>query len=75
VNAIAPGFIETEKTEATADRKGIAFEVFKASAAKSIAVGRVGQPDDVAAVTSFYSRDDASLVTSQIVYVAGGPRG
>ena len=75
VNAIAPGFIETEMTEATADRKGNGFEDFKASAVKDTAVGRVGQPEDVAALTSFFARDDASFVTGQIVYVAGGPRG
>jgi 3-oxoacyl-[acyl-carrier protein] reductase len=74
VNAIAPGFIETEMTINTADRMGIPFEDFKAGAAKQIPVGRVGQPEDIAAMVSFFAREDASFVSGQVVYVAGGPR-
>ena len=74
VNAIAPGFIETEMTAMTAARVGMPFEDFKAAAAKEIPVARVGQPEDVAATVSFFAREDASFVTGQIVYVAGGPR-
>ena len=74
VNAIAPGFIETEMTAMTAARVGVPFEDFKAAAAKEIPVARVGQPEDVAATASFFARDDASFVTGQVVYVAGGPR-
>src|SRR5664279_3724128 len=48
VNAIAPGFIETEMTAATAERMGITFDELKASAAKQIAVGRTGTPADIA---------------------------
>lgn len=74
VNAIAPGFIETEMTAMTAERVGVPFEDFKAAAAKEIPVARVGQPEDVAATASFFAREDASFVTGQVVYVAGGPR-
>lgn len=74
VNAIAPGFIETEMTVNTAARMGIPFEVFKAGAAKEIPVNRVGQPEDIAATVSFFARDDASFVSGQVIYVAGGPR-
>jgi 3-oxoacyl-[acyl-carrier protein] reductase len=73
VNAIAPGFIETEMTATTAARLGMAFEDFKAAAAKEIPVARVGQPEDIAATASFFARDEASFVTGQVVYVAGGP--
>ncbi len=73
VNAIAPGFIETEMTAQTAARVGMEFEDFKAAAAKEIPVARVGQPEDIAATTSFFARDEASFVTGQVVYVAGGP--
>jgi 3-oxoacyl-[acyl-carrier protein] reductase len=73
VNAIAPGFIETEMTAATAARLGMAFEDFKAAAAKEIPVARVGRPEDIAATASFFARDEASFVTGQVVYVAGGP--
>jgi len=74
VNAIAPGFIATEMTAATAERLGVPFEEFKAAAAGQIPVGRVGQPDDIAATVSFFVRDDASFVSGQVIYVAGGPR-
>jgi 3-oxoacyl-[acyl-carrier protein] reductase len=73
-NAIAPGFIETEMTINTAARMGISFEQFKVAATREIPVARVGQPEDVAAVASFFVRDDASFVTGQVIYVAGGPR-
>jgi 3-oxoacyl-[acyl-carrier protein] reductase len=36
-------------------------------------VGRVGLPEDVAAATSFFVREDASYVSGQVLYVAGGP--
>jgi 3-oxoacyl-[acyl-carrier protein] reductase len=73
VNAIAPGFIETDMTADTAKRMGIDFEDFKKGAAKQIPVGRVGQPEDIAAMVSFFARDDSSFVSGQVIYVAGGP--
>jgi 3-oxoacyl-[acyl-carrier protein] reductase len=73
VNAIAPGFIETEMTANTATRMGISFDDFKAGAAKQIPVGRVGQPDDIAATVSFFARDESSFISGQVIYVAGGP--
>lgn len=75
VNAIAPGFIETEMTVNTAKRTGISFEDFKTAAAREIPAGRVGQPADIAAMASFFARDDASFVSGQVIYVAGGPQG
>lgn len=74
VNAIAPGFIETEMVMATAERMGVSYEEFKATAAARIPVGRVGVPDDVAATVSFFVRDEASYVSGQVLYLAGGPR-
>lgn len=74
VNAIAPGFIETEMTKATAARLGIDFEDMKKFAAAEIPVARVGQPEDIAAATSFFCREDAGFVSGQVIYVAGGPK-
>lgn len=73
VNAIAPGFIETEMTAQTAKRMGISFDDFKAHAAAAIPVARVGQPSDIAAMVSFFVREEASFVSGQVIYVAGGP--
>jgi 3-oxoacyl-[acyl-carrier protein] reductase len=74
VNAVAPGFIETEMTRATAERVGQTFEEFSANRVAQIPVGRAGQPADVAAMVSFFIREDASFVSGQVVYVAGGPK-
>jgi 3-oxoacyl-[acyl-carrier protein] reductase len=73
-NAIAPGFIQTEMTRATADRMGVAFEDFIAYAAKEIPVQRVGQPEDIAHLVSFFVSEGAGFVSGQVVYAAGGPK-
>ena len=73
VNAIAPGFIATEMTAATAERLGMPFEEFKAANAKQIPVGRVGEPEDIANAVSFFAGEDAGFVSGQVLYVAGGP--
>lgn len=72
-NAIAPGFIASDMTAATAERIGIPFDEFMELMAKETAVRRVGVPDDVAATVSFLVSDDASYVSGQVIYVAGGP--
>jgi 3-oxoacyl-[acyl-carrier protein] reductase len=74
VNAVAPGFIETDMTRATAERVGQTFEEFSANRVAQIPVGRPGQPEDVAAMVGFFVGEDASFVSGQVVYVAGGPK-
>ncbi len=74
VNAVAPGFIETRMTRATAERMGVDFEQMKEAAAKSIPLRRVGQPEDVGHVVAFLCSDLASYVSGQVIYIAGGPR-
>ncbi|HEV8559879.1 MAG TPA: beta-ketoacyl-ACP reductase [Actinophytocola sp.] len=74
VNAIAPGFIETDMTAATAERLGVPFEDFKKAAAAQIPVARTGKPEDIAATAAFFVSDEASFVSGQVIYVAGGPR-
>ncbi|GAA3788186.1 MULTISPECIES: beta-ketoacyl-ACP reductase [Amycolatopsis] len=73
-NAIAPGFIETDMTAATAERLGVPFEDFKAFAAKEIPVQRVGKPEDIANTVSFLVSEGAGFVSGQVIYVAGGPK-
>src|SRR5438309_5590298 len=74
VNAVAPGFIDTEMTRATSRRMGFDPDQRIAEAAKMIPVRRVGQPRDVANVICFLCSDEASYVSGQVIYVAGGPR-
>ncbi|MBP2213674.1 3-oxoacyl-ACP reductase FabG [Rhodococcus ruber] len=73
-NAIAPGFIETEMTAATAERVGMSFEDFKAAAASQIPVARTGKPEDIAHTASFLASEGAGFVSGQVIYVAGGPK-
>jgi len=72
-NAVAPGFIATDMTAATAARVGMGFEEFQEAAAGRIPVRRVGQPDDIAHVISFLVSEGAGFVSGQVIYVAGGP--
>ncbi|WP_326772057.1 3-oxoacyl-ACP reductase FabG [Streptomyces sp. NBC_01445] len=74
-NCVAPGFIATEMTEATAQRMGITFEEFTDRYAKTIPVRRGGRPEDIAQAVSFFVREEAGFVSGQILYVAGGPKG
>lgn len=73
-NAIAPGFIVTDMTAATAARVGVDFEDFQKGAAAQIPVNRVGQPEDIAHTASFLASEGAGFVSGQVIYVAGGPR-
>lgn len=74
VNAVAPGFIATDMTKATAERIGIDFEENKKLASERIPLRRVGQPEDVANVVAFLASDEAGYVSGQIIYVNGGNR-
>jgi 3-oxoacyl-[acyl-carrier protein] reductase len=73
-NAIAPGFIVTDMTAATAARVGIPFDVYQKGAAEQIPVRRVGRPEDIAHTVSFLVSEGAGFVSGQVIYVAGGPR-
>ena len=72
-NAVAPGFVATDMTAATAARMGITFEQFKEDCAAGIPVRRVGVPEDVAEAVSFFVGERTGFVSGQVLYVAGGP--
>jgi 3-oxoacyl-[acyl-carrier protein] reductase len=72
-NAVAPGFIATDLTAATAARVGMDFNDFKEAAAARIPVRRVGMPTDIAHTVSFLVSEGAGFVSGQVIYVAGGP--
>jgi 3-oxoacyl-[acyl-carrier protein] reductase len=73
VNAVAPGFVDTRMTRATAERMGIDYEQFKQGAALQIPLRRIGVPEDIASVIAFLCSDEASYVSGQTLYVRGGP--
>ena len=64
VNAVAPGFIETEMT-------AVLSEEVKASAAQ-IPLGHFGKPEDIAKTVAFLASDDAAYITGQVIQVDGG---
>ncbi|KAF0847161.1 3-oxoacyl-ACP reductase FabG [Nocardia caishijiensis] len=74
VNAVAPGFIATEMTAATAERMGVRAEDLQAKTAEITPLRRVGTPADIANVVAFLASDDAGFVTGQTLYVDGGRR-
>lgn len=73
-NAVAPGFIETEMTRATAERIGITFEELVKNRADKIPVKRGGKPADIANAVAFFADEKSSFVNGQVIYVAGGPK-
>ncbi|VXB91661.1 SDR family NAD(P)-dependent oxidoreductase [Nocardioides sp. AX2bis] len=73
-NAVAPGFIASEMTDATATRVGMSVEDFRAAAADRNPVKRVGFPEDIAAAVAFLCSDESSYITGQTIYVDGGAK-
>ncbi|WP_134765032.1 3-oxoacyl-ACP reductase FabG [Nocardioides sp. 1609] len=71
-NAIAPGFIATEMTDATAARLKMDVEEFRRLSGEANPVKRVGFPEDIAATAAFLCSDEASYITGQTLYVDGG---
>jgi 3-oxoacyl-[acyl-carrier protein] reductase len=73
VNTVAPGFVETRMTRATAERMGMDYETFKLGAASQIPLRRIGQPEDIASVIAFLCSDESGFVSGQTIYARGGP--
>ena len=73
-NCIAPGFIVSDMTRATAERIGEDWDTYVAARSAQIPVARAGEPADIAHTVSFLVSEGAGFVSGQVVYVAGGPR-
>ncbi|MBA3017609.1 MAG: 3-oxoacyl-[acyl-carrier-protein] reductase [Proteobacteria bacterium] len=65
VNAVAPGFIETDMTAALSEKARNAM-------LSQVPMGRGGQPEDVAAAVKFLASDDAAYITGHVIHVNGG---
>ena len=65
VNAIAPGFVDTEMT-------GVLSEEIRENACRQIIQGRFGKPEDIANVAVFLASDKADYITGQVISVDGG---
>lgn len=74
VNAVAPGFVASAMTDATAHRLGVSPDDLQKASAEATPLRRVGQPEEIAAVVAFLASDDASYVSGQTLYVNGGAR-
>jgi 3-oxoacyl-[acyl-carrier protein] reductase len=72
VNAVAPGYIATAMTDATARRIGLDPEELKKAAAEQTPVRRVGEPEDIAATVAFLAADESSFISGQTIQVNGG---
>lgn len=71
-NAIAPGFIETAMTKATAERIGMTIDQMRDGVAQQLPVRRGGVPDDIANAAAFFAAEESGYVTGQVLYVDGG---
>ena len=65
VNAVAPGFIQTDMTDALPEEQ-------KASLASQIPLGRLGSPDEIASAVLFLAGDGGAYITAQTLHVNGG---
>mgnify|MGYP006292311911 CR=1 FL=1 len=65
VNAVAPGYVETEMTGAMTEKS-------RSSLVEQIPLGRVGMPEDVAEAVAFLASDGAGYITGQVIHVNGG---
>jgi 3-oxoacyl-[acyl-carrier protein] reductase len=73
VNAVAPGLVDTPMIHGAAERLGLTWDEFAADRAKTIPLGRICQPADIAAAITWLCSPDASMVSGQVLRVQGGP--
>lgn len=74
-NAIGPGVVVTGMTALGAKRLGRTLDEHVEILRRTVPVGRVGTPHDIARAVAFFTHDDADFITGQVLYVSGGPHG
>lgn len=72
-NVVAPGTVVTAMLREGLRAKGRSLDEFAAGAADRVAVGRLGQPEDIAAAVAFFSLPESGFVTGQTLYATGHP--
>ncbi len=72
VNSVAPGFVDTAMTRAVAERLHLSLDEFHRQSQERIPLGRLGTPQDIAAVIAFLCSEDSAYVSGQVLYVNGG---
>lgn len=73
VNSVAPGFVDTRMAHEAAERSGRLWDDFRRAVEKTIPLGRIAQPADVADVVAFLCSDESRYVSGQVINVRGGP--
>jgi NAD(P)-dependent dehydrogenase (short-subunit alcohol dehydrogenase family) len=71
-NAVAPGVVDTPQLEVDAADAGVSLELIRARYGEQVPLGRVGRPDEVAAVVAHLCGEAAGTITGQVVGVGGG---
>ncbi|HYJ68592.1 MAG TPA: SDR family NAD(P)-dependent oxidoreductase [Nocardioidaceae bacterium] len=74
-NAIGPGVVVTGMTAVGAQRLGRTLDQHVEALRRTVPVGRVGTPHDIARAVAFFADEDADFITGQVLYVSGGPHG
>ena len=75
VNVVAPGWIVTDMLRQMAARMETSLDALEEDISKGIPLRRLGQPEDIANAVAFLVSDEASYISGQTIYVAGGPAG
>jgi len=72
VNAVAPGWVETRMFAQEAGTRGVSVASYRASAGPQHPIGRIGRPEEIAALVLFLASDDAAYITGDVVVADGG---
>lgn len=73
VNAVAPGFVDTQMTRAAAERMSVDFDDLKKQRAELSPLRRIADAEEIAATIYFLCGPESSYITGQTIYVRGGP--